>query len=449
MKSDLDRLMADRNIDALLALGPAANNPVMTYMCNGAHVGEHTALVKKRGEPPVMIVASMERDEAAKSGLRVIEWSRYDPVKTLNEEQGNRLRATVRNYQAIFADLGVHGAVALYGLQEQGKTMALAYEFNVRANGAHLVGEFDHTVFDAAFTTKDAAEVERIRAVGAKTVAVIGNTAEFLQSHRAASGVLVKNDAAPLTIGDVKREIRRWEVELNLEDASGPIFAIGRDAGVPHSRGEDADPIALGKSIIYDIFPSEPGGGYYFDITRTWCMGFAPPEIEKAYEETRAVFDIIVAEMQMNDLCRPHQQRVCDLFEAQGHVTLKTDRKTTKGYTHSLGHGVGLNIHEAPHFSDFEGNLDRIDPGCVVTIEPGLYYPDDGGYGVRVEDCVWMNPATAQFETLANFPKDLVLPVKQAATRKARGAKRPAVAGRSRPKTKSRSSTAKPKRRSP
>ena len=422
MKSDLDRLMAERNIDALAASGPAAGNPVMYYLSNGVKVGEATLLVKKRGAAPVLIVGSMERDEAAKSGLQVIEWSRYNPLQTLNEEGGNRLRAAVRNYEAIFADLGVRGIVALYGRQEQGRTMALAHAFNARESDAHFVGEYNDTLFDTAWVTKDAAEVERIRAVGAQTVAVIGNTAEFLQAHRAADGVLVKKDGSPLTIGDVKREIRRWEMELNLEDPDGVIFAIGRDAGVPHSHGEDNDPIALGRTIIYDIFPREAGGGYFFDITRTWCVGHAPPEVEKTYRDVMDTFDTVMAEMQMGDLCRPHQQRTCDLFEAQGHPTVRSNPKTNQGYVHSLGHGVGLNIHEAPHFSDFEGNRDRIEPGCVATIEPGLYYPDQGGYGVRIEDCVWMNPASGKFENLGDYPKDLVLPVKQA--RKSSGAKR-------------------------
>jgi Xaa-Pro aminopeptidase len=414
MQSDLDRLMAERNLDALAAAGPASGNPVVYYLSNGARVGEATLVVKKRGAAPVLIVSSMERDEAAKSGLQIIEWSHFNPLRTLNEERGNRLRAAVRNYEAVFAELGVRGAVALYGRQEQGRTMALAYEFNARQNGAHLVGEFDQTVFDVAWTTKDAAEVERIRAVGARTIAVIGNTAEFLQAHRAVDGVLVKKDGSALTIGDVHREIRRWEAELNLEDPDGAIFAIGRDSGVPHSHGEPGDPLTLGRTIIYDIFPREAGGGYFFDITRTWCLGFAPPEVEKAYRDVLDTFDTLMSEMQMGDLCRPHQQRACDLLEARGHPTLRSDPKTRQGYVHSLGHGVGLNIHERPHFSDFEGNPDRLEPGCVVTIEPGVYYPDDGGYGVRIEDCVWLNPATARFETLGDFPKDLVLPVKQA-----------------------------------
>ena len=96
----------------------------------------------------------------------------------------------------------------------------------------------------------------------------------------------MKKDGTRLTIGDVKRRIRQMLTDENLVDPEdGTIFAIGHDAGVPHSRGTDRDPLKLGQTIVYDIFPAEPGGGYYFDFTRTWCLGYAPPEVEQAYDD--------------------------------------------------------------------------------------------------------------------------------------------------------------------
>ncbi|MBI2953787.1 MAG: aminopeptidase P family protein [Chloroflexi bacterium] len=411
MKADLDRLMAERGFDALVTTGPSANNPTMYYLANGVSVTEVTMLVKKRGQTPTLIVSSYERDEAAKSGLPVVERSKYDPVRLLNEERGDQLRANARLWEVVFADLDVRGTVALYGREEQGRALALANEVNARQSDVRVVGEFANTVFDAVWTTKDVDEVARIRSVGARTVGVVGNTAAFLSSHRAVDDVLVKKDGSPLTIGDVKREIRLWLAEADLEDPGGVIFAIGRDAGVPHSRGEDDQPIALGETIVYDISPREAGGGYYFDFTRTWCLGFAPPEIEKAYRDVLETFETILAEAKVNDLCRGLQQRVCQLLEARGHPTVRSDPRTNRGYVTSLGHGVGLNIHEHPFFSDYEGNVDTLAPGCIATIEPGLYYPDDGGFGIRIEDCLWMDPAMGRLENLADFSKELVLPV--------------------------------------
>jgi Xaa-Pro aminopeptidase len=242
---------------------------------------------------------------------------------------------------------------------------------------------------------------------------VVAGTEEFLTSHRARNGYLVRKDGARLTIGDVKRHIRGLLLAENLEDAEGgAIFAIGRDAGVPHSRGRDRDPIALGRTIIYDIFPAEPGGGYFHDFTRTWCLGFAPPEVEQAHADVLATFRAVRRALRPGELCRVYQALTCDLLEARGHPTLRADPAATSGYVHTVAHGLGLSVHEAPRFSDHPGNTARLDPGVVITVEPGLYYPERG-FGVRIEDSVWLNPTTLKFETLANYHKELVLKPKK------------------------------------
>jgi len=404
--------MSERGFDALFVTGTSVNNPVMYYLANGATVGEGTMLLKKRGEEPVLFVNLMERDEAAKSGLQVVDTGKYDFRSLLREAEGNRLLAGIKFREALFDDMGVTGKVSLYGMSEQGRSLAFYNAFNAAQGKVQVVGEYADTIFDAAWTTKDPEEVERIRRVGEKTMNVVGSTAEFLQSHRASNGVLVKGDGSALTVADVKREIRRWLMEEHLEDPEGVIFSIGRDAGVGHSSGEDADPIAVGKTIVYDIFPREPGGGYFFDFTRTWCMGHASPQVEKAYRDVMDTFDTLMSEMKMGDLCRVHEARTCELLEARGHVTHRSDPRSQQGYYHSLGHGIGLNVHERPFFGIFEGNEDTLAPNSVVTIEPGVYYPDDGEFGIRIEDCVWMNPGTGRFEALADFSKELVLSVK-------------------------------------
>ena len=412
MKADLDRLMGERGFDALFVTGSSLNNPVMYYLANGAAVGEGTMLLKKRGEAPVMFVHQMERDEAAKSGLNIVDSGKYDYRNLLKEAEGNRLLASIKFREAIFADMGIAGKVSLYGMNEQGSALTFYNAFNAAQDKVQIVGEYSDTIFDSAWTSKDAEEIERIRRVGAKTMSVVGNTAEFLQSHRASNGALVKNDGEPLRVGDVKREIRRWLMEEGIEDPEGVIFSIGRDAAVAHSSGKDTDVVEPGKTIVYDIFPREPRGGYFFDFTRTWCVGHAPAEVEKAYQDVLETFDTLMSEMKMGDLCYLHEVRACDLLEARGHATHRSDPRSQSGYYHSLGHGVGLNVHERPYFGIFEGNTDTLAPNSVVTIEPGVYYPEDGGFGIRIEDCVWMNPDTGRFEALADFSKELVLPIK-------------------------------------
>jgi Xaa-Pro aminopeptidase len=111
--------------------------------------------------------------------------------------------------------------------------------------------------------------------------------------------------------------------------------------------------------------------------------------------------------------CRSLQRRVCERFEAAGHPTVWHTPQTETGYVHSLGHGVGLDIHERPLLSDAEGNTDTLAPGMVFTIEPGLYYPEHG-LGVRLEDTCWMD-SNGVTQVIAPFPLDLILPAKQRA----------------------------------
>ena len=95
--------------------------------------------------------------------------------------------------------------------------------------------------------------------------------------------VLLNEDGSPLTVGDVHSKIRLWVAEHGAELPSGFIFAIGRDAGVPHSAGNPTDLMKLGQTIVFDIYPAEAGGGYYYDFTRTWSLGYATPEAQELY----------------------------------------------------------------------------------------------------------------------------------------------------------------------
>jgi len=176
---------------------------------------------------------------------------------------------------------------------------------------------------------------------------------------------------------------------------------------VPHSAGADDDLIPIGKPIVFDIYPCEAGGGYFHDFTRTWCLGYAPDEVQQVYEDVLDVFETVYQALKPNTPCRDYQVMTCELFEEKGHPTVLNNPKTKEGYVHSLAHGVGLAVHEGPYFSHVESNKDQLLPGSVITHEPGLYYPDLE-LGVRIEDTVWVHP-DGTLEILAEYSKDLVL----------------------------------------
>jgi Xaa-Pro aminopeptidase len=407
MKSDLDKIMEENGLDALLVTGKAGHNAAMTYFTGLAHLTQGY-LIKKRSEEPVLLHAPMERDEAKRTGLKLKDLNDYNQVAILMEAKGDHILAGSILLERIFEEFKVGGRVGIYGKVEFGPLYGSLQLLEKKRNDVEFVGEsrFSSTLVRAR-ATKDEGEIERIRAVGRITAAVVGDVAEFLTSHQVKDGVLVTRDGEALTVGEVKRRINLWLAIRGVENREDTIFAIGADAGVPHSAGTPSDRIEVGKTIIFDIFPAELGGGYCYDMTRTWCVGHASDEVQQIYDDVFDVYEKVSAALKVNAPCRDSQVLTCELFKEKGHPTIMDDPKTQEGYVHSLGHGVGLDIHEGPIISHLDTNNNQILPGSVFTVEPGLYYPERG-YGVRIEDTVWMRP-DGKVEILADYPKDLVL----------------------------------------
>jgi Xaa-Pro aminopeptidase len=410
MKTDLDALMQENNIDAILITGPAQHNPAMVYMTNIGHVS-YADLIKKRGEAPVLFYNPMERDEAAKSGLKTKSLMDYNFTELLNLAHGDYQLALAKRYQLMLAELGVDsGTLALYGRSEIGTNYAVFSTLQRELPGLNLLGEINNSVLMLARMTKDETEIDHIRSIGKITTQVVGMVADYITSHAAHDGVMVKTNNEPLTIGDVKKHINLWLSERWAENPEDTIFAIGRDAGVPHSSGNPSDPLRLGQTIVFDIYPCEAGGGYFYDFTRTWCLGYAPDEVLALYKTVLSTYNKITNQLKVGTPFKDYQDLACDLFSAQGHPTIKEDPQTQLGYVHSLGHGIGLNVHERPWSGINSDDRDCLVPGVVFTLEPGLYYPDKG-MGVRLENSLWVRP-DGKMEVLADYPLDLVLPIK-------------------------------------
>ncbi|MDP2994746.1 MAG: Xaa-Pro peptidase family protein [Anaerolineales bacterium] len=412
MKSDLDALMQTKKLDAILVIGNATHNPPMYYLTGGGHVTGAT-LIKKRSSEPVLFCNDMEREEAAKSGLKVIPYSTYNYDSLLKEAQGDPALASAIRYKRMFTDQGVHGRVGIYGNTDLGSAFAIFAHLQKLMPEFELVGETrDNSLFMYTMETKDEAEVARIRKMGKVTTTVVGRVAEYLTSREVRKDeVLIKEDGSPLTIADVKSRINLWLAELGVENPEGTIFAIGRDAGIPHSAGTPTDLLRLGQTIVFDIYPCEAGGGYFYDFTRTWSLGYATPEAQKLYDEVKAVFDKVHENLDLNAPFKDYHRLVCEEFEKNGHKTPLNTQAPVEGYVHSLGHGVGLNVHERPWSGLTAADDNILKPGVVITSEPGLYYPEKG-MGVRIEDTLWVRP-DGTMEVLAEYPYDFVLKMKK------------------------------------
>ena len=401
--------MAERNLDAIVVEGPDgldSANPEYSYFTGGRHLPG--LIVKRRGEPITLLHSPWEQNQAEETGLALISLNRWNR-RAIAEQHPHPLDAAVELRRRIFADLGVSGRVGIYGTVKAGPYFALMAALSQRMPGLEIVAEFEKNIISQARLTKDPEEVEEMRRVGRKTCEVVQAVVDLIRGGRAQGDTLVDEQGRPITIGQVKRLIDRELAARGLEAPQGTIFSQGRDAGLPHAQGEEAQELQLGQAIVFDIFPREVGGGYYHDMTRTFAIGHAPPELQQAYDEVLGAFELVTSELEMGAPTKPYQQLVCTYFEERGHGTIGSTYPIEEGYIHSLGHGLGLEVHEDFGFPSLQDRGDTLVPGAVFTIEPGLYYPSRG-FGVRIEDTYYLAP-DGSFESLTPFPKDLVIPV--------------------------------------
>jgi len=408
MKADLDRLMESQGIDAIVLLAAENPDPYRSYLANGAEFSGIT--IKKRGDAPVLIANGMEMDEAAKSGLKVYnneDFGLSDLMREYGREHDLIQRAFFRR---IFEKLGINGKVTVYGVGDV--NAAFRTILNLSEGLTDIVefvpAEVRTSIFDQAYETKDEQEIRLLREAAKGTSAAMCAAREWIASHHAQDGIVVQEDGSPLTIGDVKKYVRARLFEFGLEDPKGMIFAQGRDSGMPHSTGANSDPLRLGQTIVFDLYPRLQGS-YFHDTTRTWAIGYATPEAQAAYDAVMEAYRRSAAMCKPGLSTRAAQVMVCEYFESLGYKTVLNSPGTQEGYVHSLAHGLGLNVHEAPYFPPFT-DTHTMQVGNVFTLEPGLYYPEKG-FGVRIEDTVYLNEQ-GEIEVLTDIPYDLVIELK-------------------------------------
>jgi len=226
--------------------------------------------------------------------------------------------------------------------------------------------------------TKSPAEVRKISAALMMAEVGMAEGMEVLRRSKINRDRKLIYHGLPLT-----SEKLRAVIDCAILQASGlaanTIVAGGRQACDPHERGYG--PLRANELIILDIFPRSQKTGYFGDITRTVVRGRASEAARKLYQTVfggqKIAFDRISAGTSTSVVHRAVQQ----FFVEQGYRTGRRNGRM-EGFFHGTGHGLGLEIHEAPRVG--ATSTGRLQAGHVVTVEPGLYYPETGG--VRLED---------------------------------------------------------------
>ena len=361
MLDDLELLMRARDIDTVIVPMHEQMHASFRWLARGAKVTRGYA-VKMAGRAPVLVTYPMEREEAQATGLEV----------HLVHEFTSRIDDYEELYANMLRQLGSGQRIAFFGNIPVHLYLGIIEWLEVRGWRVHRARGED--LIQLARKRKEPWEIDAIRGVGARTEQVVdGVRAMLAEAERGRA----------MTLGDLKRFVSQEIARLGMIEDHETILSQGRDAGVPHSRGDASAPVRRSVPLILDIFPADKTSGYFFDLTRTFCIGPIPEELARMHE------DVLEAFTRVRDAVRPgtpassYQALVCDFFESKGYATLRSNPKTFEGYVHGLGHGVGLDIHEAPSFS--LARHDVIEEGDVIAMEPGLYFPERE-LGVRVED---------------------------------------------------------------
>lgn len=340
-----------------------------------------------------LAVSSLEYGRAAKEA----------PVDELlsNEELGiidlaRELKSGARAYAVAVAnlldELGASNSPVVVPAH-----FGVVYADELRARGITLTP--DGKLFDGLRRAKTEEEISNIERTQNAVEAACAHAVGMLQEAGVEDDGTLQWHGATLT-----SELLRSEIDVELLrrgcSADGTIVAGGPQAADPHERGHG--PLKAGESIIVDIFPVDLSTRYYSDMTRTFVKGKPNEGLQKMYdavlESQEAALSMIRAGVNGRDVHR----KVADVLHEAGYKTNVHDQEKgkplTEGFFHGTGHGVGLEIHEAPSLSLAD---DELIPGDVISVEPGVYDPKVGG--VRIEDLVVVTEDGCR--NLTTFPK--------------------------------------------
>ena len=260
--------------------------------------------------------------------------------------------------------------------------------------------EIDADLFVEERRRKSGEEAAAIRAAQRAAESACVEVIRNLAAARAGKDAVLQLDGRPLTS---EMLMARAQLVLNEHghSAAEMIVASSPGSALPHFRG--VGPIRTGAPVIIDIFPRGTASHYHGDLTRTVVPGTIPDAFRRMHEASEAALEAALRVLHVGVDGREVHRKACQVLVDRGYGT------STRGFEgnrdgprmiHSTGHGVGLEVHEAPFLRDLEYPLVE---GDVVTVEPGLYL--EGLGGVRVEDT---GMVTADgFENFTSLPRSL------------------------------------------
>jgi Xaa-Pro aminopeptidase len=337
-----------------------------------------------------LLVSTMEygrarTDSRADDVKRLSDYEYRDLVDEYGPEEG-RIRAIA----SFLGDFGVETVSV-------NRRFPLVTADGLRDRGIDVQPDSSDAV-EQTRSIKTETEIAFIREAQRANEAAMAEAERLIADANVVDGVL-HHEGEPLTSEFVRRAIERTLLDhgCGLDET---IVAAGTDGANPHDRG--SGPIGVDEPIIVDIFPRDKTTKYHADMTRTFLRGTADETVAEFYSVTQEAKQAALDTVEPGVTGEAVHEAVCDVYEAAGYPTLRSDEETDRGFIHSTGHGVGLEVHERPRVAR---NGEELEPGHVITIEPGLYDPAVGG--VRIEDLVVVTEDG--YENLTDYPELLVV----------------------------------------
>jgi len=318
-----------------------------------------------------VVVSSLEAQRVRESGagIEVIPLENLG-IDALLAGGAKPSEATLEVYLRACRELGFSSASVP-------ATFPLELADRLRENGIEV--RVDRDSFDSRRRRKNETELAGLRRAQKACEAALDVGRELLR-QASANGTLVLG-GEPLTCERIKAEVERVFSEHGAY-ADEFIVAHGAQTAIGHEGGHGA--ILPGEPVTFDLFPRDRATGVYTDMTRTYVVGEISDELREYHGLCKEALDRVVAAVKPGVNGRALFEIPCELFAEHGYPTQLTKQPgevLTSGFFHSLGHGVGLEVHERPWLGRVGDDLVA---GDVIALEPGLYRAGFGG--VRLED---------------------------------------------------------------
>ncbi len=384
MLQNLDQEMQKSGIEAIIVSGESTSNNPEFYYVTRTNIPRGGIYLKKVGQEPLLLVNSIDIPNAKKGIVKIVEpYTEYRFEEIMGKWPSDIARAIF--YKKLLHANDITGKIAFYGHSEFNRLFNLVTR--LQSYGYKLVAERTPTIFERIMATKSYHEIRQIEGVGRLVQEIVNEVKHLLKDCRVRHNILFSG-GKKLTVGKMKTYVRTLMSQKNLMPTEGFIIACGNKSSNPHHEGSENDIIHRKEPIIIDLFPKNMQN-IFFDFTRTVVLGKGKRELydmHKAVAEAHDLaIDIAGDQVKASEL----MHRVCDHLLARGYNTVKSvyegkSQRLTKGFIHSLGHGVGWTVGEKPFLT--LTSRDVLCEGNVFTIEPGLYDKKLGG--VRIEDVI-------------------------------------------------------------